>query len=160
MDEKGAQLGVMPTPQALSLAREQGLDLVEIAPHATPPVAKIIDFKKFKYLESKKQKEGSKKSKVEIKEIRFTPFIAEGDLETRLDRIKEFLGDGDRVKIVIKFVGRQITRKEFGYELMERIVKSLAEVARADGEPRLQGKQLYLIINPVRGKTKKEEDTT
>lgn len=125
-----------------------------------PPVAKIIDFKKFKYLESKKQKEGSKKSKVEIKEIRFTPFIAEGDLETRLDRIKEFLGDGDRVKIVIKFVGRQITRKEFGYELMERIVKSLAEVARADGEPRLQGKQLYLIINPVRGKTKKEEDTT
>jgi len=160
VDEKGAQLGVMPTPQALSLAREQGLDLVEIAPHATPPVAKIIDFKKFKYLESKKQKEGSKKSKVEIKEIRFTPFIAEGDLETRLDRIKEFLGDGDRVKIVIKFVGRQITRKEFGYELMERIVKSLAEVARADGEPRLQGKQLYLIINPVRGKTKKEEDTT
>lgn len=153
VDETGKQVGVMSKVEALQKAREAGVDLVEIAPMAKPPVAKIIDFKKFKYLEAKKERDGKAASgKVEIKEIRFSPFIAAGDMLSRLERIKEILGDGDRVKIVVKFSGRQITRVEFGHDLIKKILSELTEVASADGVPKLQGKQLFLIINPIKKK--------
>jgi len=148
IDEHGKQIGILSKTEALNLARQQNLDLVEVSPFAKPPVAKIIDFKKFKYQQAKKQRESNKKAKVELKQVRFTPFIAQGDLNNRLEKIKGFLKDGDRVKIVVKFVGRQITRKEFGYDLINKIVQTLAEEAVPDGEPKLQGKQLYLILNP------------
>ncbi len=149
VDETGKQVGLMSKDEALDKARALGLDLVEIAPMAKPPVAKIIDFKKFKYLEAKKEKEGKAASgKVELKEIRFTPFIAQGDLDSRVGRMKEFLGDGDRVKIVIKFTGRQITRVEFGHDLIKKILAQLEGIATADGVAKLQGKQLFLILNP------------
>lgn len=155
VDETGKQIGVMSKMEALGLAREKGLDLVEIAPMATPPVAKIIDFKKFKYLESKKEREGKAKSgKVELKEIRFTPFIAGGDYNSRLDKIKDYLEDSNRVKIVVKFTGRQITRVDFGKDLITRIINDLEGAATSDGEPKLQGKQLFVLLNPVK-KTKK-----
>lgn len=153
VDETGKQIGLMSKVEALQKAREAGVDLVEIAPMAKPPVAKIIDFKKFKYLEAKKERDGKAASgKVEIKEIRFSPFIAAGDMLSRLERIKEILGDGDRVKIVVKFSGRQITRVEFGHDLIKKILSELTEVASADGVPKLQGKQLFLIINPIKKK--------
>ncbi|KKU87177.1 MAG: Translation initiation factor IF-3 [Microgenomates group bacterium GW2011_GWF2_47_9] len=149
VDETGKQLDIMDRDKALDMARAKNLDLVEIAPNATPPVAKIIDFKKFKYLESKKEREGNKKSgKVELKEIRFTPFIAQGDFDSRILKINEILEDGDRVKIVVKFVGRQITRVNFGHDLVKRIIAELEGKAVGDGEPKLQGKQLFLILNP------------
>ena len=148
IDEHGKQIGILSKTEALDLARQHNLDLVEVSPFAKPPVAKIIDFKKFKYQQAKKQRESNKKAKVELKQVRFTPFIAQGDLNNRLEKIKGFLKDGDRVKIVVKFVGRQITRKEFGYDLINKIVQTLAEEAVPDGEPKLQGKQLYLILNP------------
>jgi len=153
VDETGKQVGLMSKNEALNIAQERGLDLVEIAPMAKPPVAKIIDFKKFKYLEAKKEREGKAASgKVEIKEIRFSPFIAQGDMESRLGRIKDILGDGDRVKIVVKFTGRQITKVEFGHDLIKKILFALEGIATADGVPKLQGKQLFLILNPAKKK--------
>lgn len=153
VDETGKQIGVMTKSEALRLAGERGLDLVEIAPMAKPPVGKIIDFKKFKYLEAKKEREGKASSgKVEIKEIRFSPFIAQGDLASRVERIKDILGDGDRVKIVVKFTGRQITKVEFGHDLIKKIMTALDGVATADGVAKLQGKQLFLILNPAKKK--------
>ncbi len=153
VDETGKQVGVMSASEALSHARAAGLDLVEIAPMAKPPVAKIIDFKKFKYIESKKERDGKSASgKVELKEIRFTPFIAQGDLDSRLEEIKKIMGDGDRVKVVVKFTGRQITRVEFGHDLIKKIMSGLEGLAAADGVPKLQGKQLFLILNPAKKK--------
>lgn len=145
----------MSKSDALKAAMERGVDLVEIAPMAKPPVGKIIDFKKFKYLEAKKEREGKAASgKVEIKEIRFSPFIAQGDMDSRIERIKEILADGDRVKIVVKFTGRQITRVEFGHDLIKKILNELEGVATPDGVAKLQGKTLFLIINPVKNKNK------
>ena len=153
VDETGKQIGLMPLPDAQRLANEAGVDLVEIAPLANPPVAKIIDFKKFKYIEAKKEKEGkNSSSKIELKEIRFTPFIAQGDLNSRLARIKDIIADGDRVKIVVKFTGRQITHVEFGHSLIKKILDGLQNIAVADGVAKLQGKQLFLIINPAKSK--------
>ena len=141
----------MSKAEALQVAHDKGLDLVEIAPMAKPAVAKVIDFKKFKYLEAKKEKEGKAASgKVELKEIRFTPFIAQGDLSSRLEKIRKIMADGDRVKIVVKFTGRQITRVEFGHDLIKKILAELEGVASADGVPKLQGKQLFLILNPAK----------
>lgn len=151
IDETGKQIGVMDRQAALDLARTKNLDLVEVAAQAKPPVAKIIDFKKLKYLESKKEREGKVKSgKVDLKEIRFTPFIAQGDFDSRLDKIREFLNNGDRIKVVVKFTGRQITRTDFGNKLIKRVVDELEDVAKPDGTAKLQGKQLYLILNPVK----------
>lgn len=153
VDDAGKQIGVLSKTEALQIAHDRGVDLVEIAPKATPPVAKVIDFKKFKYLEAKKDREGKAASgKVEIKEIRFSPFIATGDMNSRLERIKEILGDGDRVKIVVKFSGRQITRVEFGHDLIKKVLSGLEGLASADGVPKLQGKQLFLIVNPTKKK--------
>lgn len=151
VDETGKQVGVMTKSEALAIAGERGLDLVEIAPTAKPPVAKIIDFKKFKYIEAKKERDAKSSSgKVEIKEIRFSPFIAQGDMDSRLGRIREIMEDGNRVKIVVKFTGRQITKVEFGHDLIKKIMSGLEDIASADGAPKLQGKQLFLILNPTK----------
>lgn len=158
VDAEGKQIGVMSKQAALDLGRERGVDLVEIAPMAKPPVAKLIDFKKFKYMEAKKEREGRVKSgKVELKEIRFTPFIAAGDYNSRIAKIREYFEDGDRVKIVVKFTGRQITRVDFGKDLIARIVSDLREDASADGEPKLQGKQLFVLLNPAKKSRQKNE---
>lgn len=120
IDEKGKQIGVIPTQEALFKARQRGLDLVEVAPKADPPVCKIIDFKKFKYKEAKKARAGKKKKKQGLKGIRFTPFIAKKDFEVRVGRAQEFLSEGYKVKLTVKFVGRQITRRQFGYDLLKK----------------------------------------
>ena len=158
VDEKGNQVGVLTRDEALAQAHGKGLDLVEVAPLAKPPVAKIVDFKKFKYQQAKKLREGRTKSKVELKEIRLKPFIAEGDLQTRIERITEFIADGDRVKLVIKFVGRQNAKKEFGYQLLNRVVAMLAGTAEPDGQPKLQGRQLYLILTPAKDNKNEAKD--
>ncbi len=151
VDASSKQIGVISRTEALKLAKEQGLDLVEIAPTAIPPVAKIIDFKKFKYLEAKKERDAKSKSgKVDLKEVRFTPFIAQGDFDSRVARIREFFEGGDRVKVVVKFTGRQITRTDFGHQVLDRIVTELEEECKPDGQAKLQGKQLYLILNPIK----------
>ena len=149
MDEKGNQLGVITRDEALFKARQQGLDLVEVAEKAKPPVCKIIDFKKFQYLESKKEKAGKKRGKQqEVKEFRFTPFIAKNDFEMRLKRARKTLEAGDKVKLTVKFVGRQITRKEFGEELLQKATDLLKDVAQIEAAPKWQGRLLNTSLKP------------
>jgi len=155
----GKQLGVIETSKALALAKKEGLDLVEIAPHAKPPVTRIVDIGKFKYEEEKKQKAQKKKTKSsELKEVRFSPFIGVADYNTRLIRIREFLDDKSKVKVVVKFKGRQMGSKQFGYKLFERLMDDLKGRVGIDMKPKFLGRHLIMIISPVAGsKTKKEK---
>lgn len=151
IDDKGEQLGVMPVAEALFRARKTGLDLVEVAGQAKPPVVKIIDFRKFRYQEDKKQKAGTKNVKqAETKEIRFTPFIAAGDYETRMRKAKEFLENGDKVRLTVRFVGRQITRKEFGYQVLKKANSQLTDISKVEVEPKWQGKLLSMVLKPAK----------
>ena len=146
----GKQLGVMKASEALEAAKKQGLTLVEIAPLAKPPVAKIVDFGKFRYAEEKKQRKESKKAKAtELKEVRFSPFIAENDFQTRFGRVKEFLAEKNKVRLVVVFRGPQMRSKNFGYKLLERMVKELGETVVTDMQPKFLGKHLMMIISPT-----------
>lgn len=156
MDETGKQVGVLPIFAAIQKAREAGVDLVEVAPNAKPPVAKIIDFKKFRYLEAKKEKEEKKGIKGgELKEVRFSPFIAQNDLNTRVKKIRGFLEENNKVRVVVRFSGREITRKDFGYKVVDQILQNLAEVAEKDAEPKFQGRDLFVIVSPKKPSGKK-----
>lgn len=153
VDDKGGHLGIMSKDAALAKAHEANLDLVEVASSANPPVAKIIDFAKFKYQERQKDAEGLKKSKAQdIKEIRFTPFIAENDFNTRIQKAIEFFEDGDKVRIVVKFVGRQITHKEFGDKVIDKAIAALADYSTVEREAQLRGKLLIATLNPTKKK--------
>lgn len=149
IDNNGDQLGVMTKIDALKKAQSESLDLVLVAEKAEPPVARIVDFTKFKYQQSKKERSGTAKSKAtNVKEVRLTPFMAKNDFERRIERANDFLKDGYRTKLVVKFVGRQITRREFGRELMDDAIAKLAEVGTAEGEPKWQGKLLIVQFKP------------
>lgn len=153
VDEKGEQAGVMSLDEALFRSRQKGLDLVEVASNATPPVCKIINFKKFLYQEEKKAKAGKKKAnKQETKEIRFTPFIAQNDFNIRINKAKNFLTEGNRVKLSVKFMGRQITRKEFGYELLNKASTALKDISQVEDQPKWLGKILLLNLKPIKNK--------
>lgn len=146
LDEEGKQIGVVTKLEALQKAKEMGLDIVEIAPNANPPVAKLIDYKKFKYQEAKKDRESRKSQKnVGVKEIRLRPFIGQHDFDTRLAQAKDFLADGNQVKLTLAFKGREITRKEFGFAVIKRFVESLESV-KVVREPRMFGKFLEAMI--------------
>lgn len=143
----------MSTREALELASQEGTDLVEVASKTNPPVAKLIDFAKFKYQEKRKQLEGKKKSKgQDLKVIRFTPFIAQNDFQIRVKRAREFLEEGDKVVLVVKFVGRQITRKEFGFDLIKKAYIELQEISTMEREPSLKGKLLTTTLSPTKKK--------
>lgn len=147
----GKQLGVMATHKALREAIDAGLDLVEIAPFAKPPVAKIVDIGKFKYQEEKKLKKQKKKTKTgDLKEVRFSPFIGEADYNTRLVRIKEFLGEGHKIRAVVKFKGRQMGSKQFGYNLFKRLLDALGDAITIDMEPKFFGRHLGMVISPTK----------
>lgn len=147
----------MSRDEALFKARQQGLDLVEVAEKAQPPVCKLINFKKFRYLESKKEQAGRKKSKQqEVKEFRFTPFIAQNDFEMRIKRAKQTLQGGDKVKLTVKFIGRQITRKEFGEELLKKAIQALETLAKVEVQPKWQGRLLTMVLKPRQGANKEE----
>ena len=148
LDEEGKQIGVISKIEALQKAKELDLDVVEIAPKAVPPVAKLIDYKKFKYQEQKKERESKKNQKnVGIKEIRLRPFIGQHDFDTRLAQAKEFLADGNQVKINVFFKGREITRKEFGYNVIKRFLTTLESI-KVVKEPRMEGKALVVMVVP------------
>lgn len=150
----------MSKDEALFKARQAGLDLVEVASNAKPPVCKIIDFKKFKYQEDKKQRAGKKKNKAgETKEIRFTPFIAKGDYELRIKRAKGFLEEGEKVRLTVRFVGRQITRKQFGYDLLKKVNDTLREISKVEVEPKWHGRMLSMVLKPSQKQSKKNEQT-
>lgn len=149
VDEDAGQIGVMTLEEALKLAAQEEKDVVLVSDQAKPPVAKLIDFAKFKYQQKQKHKDGKKKQKtVDIKEIRFTPFIAPGDFDNRIKRAIEFLEDGNKVKLNVKFTGRQITRKDFGLNLINKAIGELKEVATVEREPAFQGKILSAQLQP------------
>ncbi|OGL54347.1 translation initiation factor IF-3 [Candidatus Shapirobacteria bacterium RBG_13_44_7] len=153
IDEEAKQIGVMPIADARKKSFETGLDLVEIAPLAKPPVVKLIDFSKFKYQEAKKMKAEKRGIKGgELKEVQMTPFISQNDFDTNLKKAQKFLTSGNKVKLGIKFQGRQIQRKEFGYQLVERFKQALGESAAVESEPKLIGKRLFVTFTPVKVK--------
>lgn len=157
--EDGSQLGVLSRDAALKKAEELEIDLIEIAPEAQPPVVKLIDFKKFKYLEDKKEREARKKAKqTELKEVRFTPFIGDHDLQTNLRKVKEFLADGDIVKISIVFKGRQMAHQEFGPKLLERLMTELDNQVTQERPARMEGRRYVTVIRGIKGAFVKEEN--
>lgn len=157
IDSEGKQLGVLKREEALEKAKKAGLTLVEIAPKALPPVAKIVDFGKFRYREEKKLREREKKTKGgDVKEIRFSPFIAENDYNIRLGRVKEFLADKNKVRLVVVFKGRQMGSKPFGFTLLRRIVTELGEGISIDMDPKFLGKHLIMIVSPTTKKIVRE----
>lgn len=156
LDLNGKQIGVLSKYEALKKARSENLDLVEIAPMATPPVAKIIDFNKFMYQEEKKKKEEKKKSKTsETKELRLGPFIDDHDFMVVMKRGREFLGDGNKVRFVVKFAGRQITHPEFGEKTLERAIGELSDISKVEREKHFEGRQLIVILSPDKNAGKK-----
>ncbi|HOX95907.1 MAG TPA: translation initiation factor IF-3 [Candidatus Woesebacteria bacterium] len=148
IDQENKQLGIMSTQEALTRAANLGLDLVEITEKAKPPIVKIIDFQKFKYQEDKKEKAGTNKGGQETKEVRLTPFMAENDLGVKVRQAEKFLKDGDRVKLVVKFRGREITKKEFGEKVMNQALNGLTEVSTVVEEPKYLGKLLIAQVKP------------
>lgn len=153
LDSEGKQIGVLGKFEALKKARELNLDLVEVAPMAKPPVARIIDFKKFLYQQAKKKREEKKKNKVsQTKEIRLGPFMNDHDLQVMVRRGKEFLGNGDKVRLVVKFFGRQIAHPEFGRNVLDKVVVSLSDISKLERDPHFEGKQLIAILSPQKAK--------
>ncbi|MFA5034861.1 MAG: translation initiation factor IF-3 [Candidatus Margulisiibacteriota bacterium] len=151
IDENGQQLGNCPTPEALRMARERGCDLILIAPAAVPPVAKIGDYGKLKYELSKKDKEARKSSKSGvIKEVKLSPKIAQHDFDVRVNKSKEFLAKGFKVKINIFFRGREMAHKELGHRVLERMIEAVTEAGKPEAPPKMEGKNLNLMLAPVK----------
>jgi len=147
IDNEDKQIGVVSLREAFELAREKELDLVEIAPQAKPPVVKIVDYSKFLYYLSKKKKEEKKNTKTSTtKQLRFGPFIGEHDLEIKLKKAREFLNDGDKVKFAVKFAGRQITKRNLGEIVLNKVLTELEDVAKQEREMRMEGRQLVVIV--------------
>jgi translation initiation factor IF-3 len=163
IDENGQQLGIMPPPQALVIARQKGLDLVEISPTAVPPVCRIMDFGKYQYQEQKRSREAKKHQKViEVKEIKFRPKVDEHDYQFKKKHIERFLSDGDKVKATIFFRGREMAHPEIGRRILERLLGELSEVALAETAPRQEGNQMHVILSQRVGRkstSKPKSDT-
>lgn len=161
LDSENKQIGVLSKFEALTKAREQGLDLVEVASAAVPPVAKIVDFKKFLYQQEKKKREEKKKAKVtETKELRLGPFMDDHDLTTMSNKAQGFLENGDKVRIVVRFKGRQVTHPQFGFDIIKKFAGKLDSISKIEKEPRLEGKQMIAILAPERKVNVKEENKT
>ena len=147
VDENGSQLGVMPTPQALALAQERGLDLVEVAPMAAPPVVRFLDFGQYKYELAKREKEAKRKQRaVTFKEVRLRPKIGVGDFETKVHRAIEFLEDGDRIKVAVQFRGREMTHPEIGRGLLERFTDAIKDHGSVERAPLLEGRSMHVTV--------------
>ena len=165
MSKDGEQLGIVPLKEALRLADEADVDLVEIAPNAKPPVCKIMDFGKYRYEQSKKRDEARKKQKqVQIKEIKFRPGTDEGDYQIKMRNIRRFLADGDKVKVTLRFRGREMAHQHLGAQLLQRVEEDLIEEAQVEQRPKMEGRQMVMMIaqkkTTVKGnKTEKVEKT-
>jgi translation initiation factor IF-3 len=147
IDDEGNQLGVMPTPRALEMAQEKGLDLVEVAPMAAPPVARFLDFGQYKYELTKKEKENKRRQRsVTFKEVRLSPKIGSGDFDTKVHRAVEFLSDGDRIKVTVRFRGRELSHPELGRHLLERFSKLVEEHGVVERQPVLEGKSMFIVL--------------
>lgn len=148
--QDGEQVGVKPTKEAMEMAERVELDLVLVAPKAKPPVARIMDYGKYKYEQQKKDKEARKKQKtISLKEIRLSPTIEEHDFNTKLKNAKKFISKEDKVKVSIRFRGRAITHKDIGRKVLERFAEELKDVSTIEQRPKMEGRSMFLIVAPI-----------
>lgn len=148
----GSQVGIVPTHEALRMAEEQGLDLVEVSPRAVPPVCRIMDFGRFKYQESKKEKASRKhQSTVVIKEIKFRPKTDTHDLDFKLKHIRRFLGEGNKVRLMIVFRGREIVHPETGHAVLDVVSKEVADISMIEQKPSMEGRRMVMVLGPRSG---------
>lgn len=149
IDSDGSQLGVIKVNEALKQAEKRKLDLVRVSPNARPPVCKIMDYGKYKYSLAKKEKESRKKQRViEVKEIRLTPKIQKHDIEVKCKNALKFLTKGDRVKVVVRFRGRELGHTEIGYEVLKQFAELLADVSEMDKRPKMEGRNMIMVLGP------------
>ncbi|AFK62686.1 translation initiation factor IF-3 [Advenella kashmirensis WT001] len=147
----GEQLGIVKTVEALRLAEQEGVDLVEIAPNAEPPVCRIMDYGKFKYQEQKRQQEAKAKQKIiQVKEVKFRPATDEGDYQVKLRNLKRFIEDGDKAKVTLRFRGREMAHQELGMRVLERVRDDMAELVQVEAMPKLEGRQMVMVLAPKR----------
>ena len=157
---EGEQLGIMPPAEALKIADEQGLDLVKISPQAVPPVCKLMNYGKFRFEQSKREKEARKNQHVvEIKEIRMSPGIDIGDFNTKLKNAQKFIADGNRVKVSVRFRGREMAHTDIGRDLLDRFAAQCAETANLDKPAKLEGRMMSIFLSPKSGKSSDFNDT-
>ena len=157
IDETGKQVGIVPIAQALERARAAEQDLVEISPQAKPPVCKIIDFSKFRYELSKKEKDAKKKQKnIKLKEVRLRTRIADNDLEVKMKKIKDFIEDGDKVQVTVMFSGREMQHKDLGLAILDKVKENLADIAVVEGKVSSMGTRSFLTLTPNKSKNKKQ----
>ncbi|WP_417673922.1 translation initiation factor IF-3 [Pseudodonghicola sp.] len=150
---EGENIGVVTPAKALALAEEAGLDLVEISPNAEPPVCKIMDFGKFKYEQQKRESEARKKQKIiEVKEIKFRPNTDTHDYEVKMKSVVKFLEGGDKVKITLRFRGREMAHQNLGRELLERVAEDVKELGKIENMPKMEGRQMIMMIGPLPSK--------
>jgi translation initiation factor IF-3 len=158
LDEQGEQLGIVPIREALRMAEERDVDLVEIAPLANPPVCRLMDFGKFKYREAKKAHEAKLKQKqIQVKEVKFRPGTDEGDYQIKLRNLIRFLEDGDKTKVTLRFRGREMAHQEFGVRLLARVREDLDPYGTVEQFPKMEGRQLVMVLAPKKGKKKEGE---
>jgi len=149
IDSGGEQRGVMSLPMALEIARDEGLDLVEVSPNAEPPVCRIMDFGKFLFEQNKKAQSARRKQKqVHVKEIKFRPGTDEGDYQIKVRKLREFLEQGDKTKVTLRFRGREMAHKELGAQLLERVRDDLDELGVVEQMPQLEGRQMIMVLAP------------
>lgn len=152
MDDEGNQIGILDIAKAIEMSQERGLDLVEVAPNATPPVCRMLDFGKFKYMQKKKSQEAKKKQQtITLKEVKLRPQTDKHDLETKIRKIREFLGQGDKVKMNVFFRGREYAHPELGANMLKRVAEALKDVGRVEVEPQMDGRRMVMVIVPQGG---------
>ncbi len=148
ISETGEKLGVLPLKEALNIAEEKRLDLVLVAPNGNPPVCKIMNYGKYKFEQSKKEKEARKKQKaIEVKEIRITPNIEEHDFGFKLKNARKFIEDGNKLKITVKFRGREINNSKLGEDVLNRFIEGLEDIASVDRKPKLEGRSMFIMLS-------------
>ena len=156
----GSQLGLFGVRDALRIAEEQNMDLVEIAPNAEPPVCKVMDYSKYKYDQARKAKQARKnQAKIEVKEMKFRPKIDVGDYTTKKKHVLRFLDAGNKVKITIMFRGREMAHPEQGLSILERLADDLKDVAVVENQPKMEGRNMHMLIAPLPGAAKKKKET-
>ncbi len=149
IDEQGNQRGIVPTAEALAIARQAGLDLVEVSPTANPPVCKLLDFGKYRFEQEKKLRESKKKQKLmKLKEIRMQPKIEEHDLSFKTKHIQEFLGEGFKVKVTIRFRGRELAHTELGRGVLDKVMEALGDSFVVDKSPQMEGRMMSMFLSP------------
>ncbi|HVZ11641.1 MAG TPA: translation initiation factor IF-3 [Patescibacteria group bacterium] len=158
LDERGGQIGVLPIYEARKLAEEQVLDLVEVAPTAKPPVVKLIDYNKFLYqLKKKKQEEKKHTTVSETKQVQFGPFIDEHDFSIKIGRAREFIGDGDKVRFVVRFRGREMTKQDLGRQVLNTAIEKMIDIAKVEQPMKMEGRQLIMVMSKGAAKPKEED---